>query len=462
MICGVLCTSSKIIYGFNKKGMHMKKFMPFDFGLPSIIVPTKYPLLSYDMYAIIKCTDLTIGPNVIGLVEQYVGKIGDLHVERQFIKYSRNINTKKYNKDLWKDYTKDNYSCRVVLNNYIISIDPDNCKDIDDAIHIDVFDTYYEIGIHIADVSAFIKQDSILDTMIQNRASSIYLHDEIIHMLPLELVSMYSLTSGEPKKALSLIIKMDKENNILSYNFTRTIINIAHNLSYDEATNLDLDIIKRMAIISNTSDPHKMVEYFMVLANKIVAEHLISKNVNCILRTQDIGPATYTYSNSGAHLAHSSLNLKYYTHYTSPIRRYVDIVTHRLLEGCTDIDLDKLNKKVRQINKAQNDSIRLNIIDNIHNNYNNILVSDAKILYFEDNTIFLEIIGLNIRAIFKMFPNKIKKTLKYESSHNILKIQDIILEANSIIKIKIITCMLTPFVSKKLKFQIISPELLYL
>lgn len=468
-IMGVLCTSSKIIYGFNKKSMPLKKFISFENPQENIIVATKHPLLAYDIYASVIPNQKYMGSNMIATIDQYFGKIGDFAVEEQFLIHSREVNYKKYDKYFHQNYLCDNFKdIRINLNENIISIDPESILDIDDAIHVKKINSNYEIGIHIADVSAFIKENSPLDNIIKQKASSVYFTNKTIHMLPSDLVSFISLTEKNPKAAFSLIINMDENNNIIDYKFIRTTIIVNNNYSYDQAQNLldhNDETLTLMSKISNSTDTHKIVEYFMILANKITAEHLIKNKLPCILRVHnDI--ANYQYYNNDNDVSsqrHNSLNIEHYSHFTSPLRRYIDIIIHRYLwnEEQKQIDLQLINKKLAQIKKAQNESNKLEIIKKICTNHNSILITNAKILSFDNNTICVYIIELNLRVYFKLFPNKLIKTINYTSSKTKFILNNITLLENDIIKIKVIACNLTPFISKKLRFQIIDPLFFY-
>lgn len=467
-ILGVLCTSSKIIYGFNKRSMPLKKFISFDNPQENIIVATKYPLLAYDIYASVLPNNNFMGNNMIATIDQYFGKIGDFNVEEQFLIHSRQVNYKKYDKFFHQSYLHDNYqNVRTIIDENIISIDPDSILDIDDAIHVKTNNDTYEIGIHIADVSAFIKEGSALDIIIKQKASSVYLPNNTIHMLPSDLVSHISLVEKIPKAAFSLIINMDKDNNIINYKFIRTTIIVNNNYSYDQAQNL-LDhndqTLSLMSKISNSTDTHKIVEYFMILANQITAKHLIKNNYPCILRVHN-EIANYQYYDTNIFdQKHNALNIEYYSHFTSPLRRYIDIMIHRYLcndEEYDEIDLQLINNKLIQIKKVQNESNKLEIIKKICINHDSVLITDAKIISFDNNSICVHIIELNLRVYFKLIPNKLIKTVNYISSKTKFTINNITLLENDIIKIKVIACNLTPFISKKLRFQIINPLFIY-
>lgn len=330
------------------------------------------------------------------------------------------------------------------------TIDPVDAKDFDDAISIKkVRPGTWEIGVHIADVSHYLQEGSTLDKEAVQRATSVYLVDRCIPMLP-EVLSNFvcSLRPDEEKLCFSAVFEMDEEANISSHWFGRTIINSNRRFTYEEAQTiietktgdfaeeiLTLDTLakkmraersrkgsiffdkaevkfnldqegKPLGVFFKTQkDAHKLIEDFMLLANRTVAEYLATGKVRlqngaeetkekpgkenaknlCVFRIHDIPSdeklsdlstfvsrfgydfqignknkvaaslnkllvdvknkkeqgmiellavrsmpkAIYTTKNAG----HYGLGFKYYTHFTSPIRRYPDVLVHRLLEA---------------------------------------------------------------------------------------------------------------------------------
>ncbi|MCU0360639.1 MAG: ribonuclease R [Bacteroidia bacterium] len=330
------------------------------------------------------------------------------------------------------------------------TIDPVDAKDFDDAISIKKLNKgLWEIGVHIADVSHYLPENSTLDKEAVQRATSVYLVDRCIPMLP-EVLSNFvcSLRPDEEKLCFSAVFEMDEEANISSHWFGRTIINSNRRFTYEEAQEiietktgdyseeiLTLDTLakkmraersrkgsiffdkaevkfnldeagKPLGVFFKTQkDAHKLIEDFMLLANRTVAEYLATGKVRlqnedeehnkkatkenskhlCVFRIHDIPSdeklsdlstfvsrfgydfqignknkvaaslnkllvdvknkkeqgmiellavrsmpkAIYTTKNAG----HYGLGFKYYTHFTSPIRRYPDVLVHRLLDA---------------------------------------------------------------------------------------------------------------------------------
>ena len=359
------------------------------------------------------------------------------------------------------------------------TIDPDNAKDFDDAISFkQIKKNVFEIGIHIADVSHFLKENTQLDLEAQKRATSVYLVDRVVPMLP-ETISnnLCSLNPKENKYAFSVLFVFDNRKLIKEW-FGKTIINSNERFSYNEAQyiienksniipkeislnkkekNISFEIIKAIIKINEIAETlrekrhqhgsisfnktevgfvldknknpiktkikkqlqaNKLIEEYMLLANKKVAELFTkekkgifrihdypddekiitleritkklgyktqlrdSKNLNTQLnlllkQTQgspeknlidtlvirSMSKAKYSTKNIG----HFGLNFEKYTHFTSPIRRYPDVIVHRELEEIlnkkkTKKDLEKKclhsSKREEIATKAERASIK--------------------------------------------------------------------------------------------------------
>lgn len=313
------------------------------------------------------------------------------------------------------------------------TIDPADAKDFDDAISIRRLDGgQYEVGVHIADVTWYVKQGGRIDEEAYNRGTSVYLVDRTIPMLPEKLSNrLCSLRPGEDKLCFSAVFEMDETAKVHRQWFGRTIINSDHRLDYDQAQqiietgegplNEELRLLNDMAkalrkkrfakgaidfnrpemkvIVDEKGRPldvvqvvekdsNRLIEEFMLLANRSVAEYVTlrckAKNPTFVYRVHDnpnpikleelrgfaanfgrrlgdtanpkktakslntligevknapeedavkmmalrsMARACYTTDNIG----HYGLAFDYYTHFTSPIRRYPDMMVHRLL-----------------------------------------------------------------------------------------------------------------------------------
>ena len=324
---------------------------------------------------------------------------------------------------------------RKDLRNLVtFTIDPDSAKDFDDALSVNIVnENRIEVGVHIADVSHYVKEESIIDKEALERGTSIYLVDRVIPMLPERLSNgICSLVPNEDRLAFSVIFTLNKNGDITKEWHGKTIIHSDKRFTYEEAQSiiegssdkyenevkilnslakkirnkrmgngsieingseikfkLDKKTKKPIGVYSKIQkDSNKLIEEFMLLANKSVARLLsdsnrcniyrvhdepsleklyqlkyicedfgynleISKDIksslNTLLKdiegkpeenmietlvTRSMSKAKYTIQNNG----HYGLGFTHYSHFTSPIRRYPDLITHRILG-------DFLNKK---------------------------------------------------------------------------------------------------------------------
>ena len=314
------------------------------------------------------------------------------------------------------------------------TIDPDDAKDFDDALSVRKSgDGLWEIGVHIADVSHYVTEGGIIDKEAFKRATSIYLVDRTIPMLPEKLCNdLCSLRPDEEKLAYSVIFKMNEKAEVKDFEIARTVIKSNRRFCYDEVQQIILDgkgeyyeeieLLNRLAqtmrkkrfqtgaidfqqaqvhfrldekgkplsvYFSESNESHQLIEEFMLLANRTVAEKIGAKKpgntpktfvyrihdepnpeklsmlskfvsklgykmrsasgrttsasaLNGLLKDvhgskeqnvieqislRAMQKARYSTGNIG----HYGLAFRYYTHFTSPIRRYPDLLVHRLL-----------------------------------------------------------------------------------------------------------------------------------
>jgi ribonuclease R len=374
-----------------------------------------------------------------GKIVQILGNSGDNNTEMNSIMAEYGLPT-EFPKDVIKEsesvpevISEKEISRRLDLRNIItIGIDPFDSKDADDTIGLEIIDDGYIVYINIADVSHYVKEGSLMDSEAYLRGTSCYLVDRCISMLPERLSNnICSLKFGSDKLSFSVIITFDGSGKILKTDFKKSIININKDYSYEMAQQIiengsdnDVDnvvlVLDRLAKIMrkervkdsldfNSSevkfildkenkkpiglyfkeqkDSNKLIEEFMLLANKSVAKFLKEKigfsinrshnspnidkltevknmatalgyeldiseknlksNINKLLKeikgtseetmlstliTRSMSKAFYTTQDNHEEYSHWGLSFKYYTHFTSPIRRYPDILAHRLLE----------------------------------------------------------------------------------------------------------------------------------
>ena len=330
------------------------------------------------------------------------------------------------------------------------TIDPDDAKDFDDALSIRLLEQgHCEVGVHIADVTHYVSENSLLDAEAEERGTSVYLVDRTVPMLPERLSNeLCSLRPNEDKLTFSAVFELDSDARVVAEWFGRTVIHSDRRFTYEEAQEiiesvegdyareltllnelalkLRLDRYMRGAINFETvevkfeldekgkplavvpkvrKDAHKLIEEFMLLANRRVAEFVhrqrkgenrntyvyrvhdmpdrdrlasfsvfarkfghafnpaeegISRSLNNLmddiqgkpeqnvlqtLAIRSMAKATYTTDPRG----HFGLAFAHYTHFTSPIRRYPDMLAHRLLQhylkGGATVNADPLEHK---------------------------------------------------------------------------------------------------------------------
>jgi ribonuclease R len=310
---------------------------------------------------------------------------------------------------------------------FIVTIDPDDAKDFDDAVHVDELpDGGWRLGVHIADVSHYVRPGSALDHEARGRGNSVYLVDRVLPMLPEKLSNnLCSLRPREDRLTQTCLIEFTPKLAARKVEFALSVIRSRHRLTYKEAFarleskhdgdeltrelkkmwrlasklrhqrfahgSLDLDFPETKVRLDKQGRPthiekitydisHQLIEEFMLAANEAVARHVAQRQVPCIYRihedpdleklrdfrqyAQSFGykvgdvahrhelqklleavrdkPEEYAinlallrslkqarYSPNPA--GHYGLAKKFYTHFTSPIRRYADLVVHRTL-----------------------------------------------------------------------------------------------------------------------------------
>lgn len=344
----------------------------------------------------------------------------------------------------------------------VFSIDPENCTDVDDALSFEITKTGYRIGVHISDVSFFVKPGTELDKEAMNRAFTTYLPQTNIPMIPRKLSSdLCSLLQGVDRLAVSTLFNFDNEWNLLDYDICRTTINNKHKMTYEEAEahkndtqstfymimnqlynignkirkqhfkeELVLNLPENQFIFDKENNPIKiynkkristmdLIQSWMLITNLYATKKLKSLNSkapwiyrthykieeeNILLLKKELNqlgefwddnlehienikkllnndnskliseiiirkfrPAKYTTKQDG----HFSLDNDEYTHFTSPIRRFSDIIIHRIL-------INSLNNKNTYCVDLEKDcewiSSRERKIDKIVKKYNNINV----------------------------------------------------------------------------------------
>ena len=355
----------------------------------------------------------------------------------------------------------------AVFNRYdrdIISVDPEGCVDIDDAISVFYKEIGLEIYVHIADPTSYIEPFSDLDNELLNRTSSIYL-DNTYHMLPEKLVDLVSLKRGIIKRAYTFVIRFnttdhDEIKNILKNNktnnktnkdyefeFIKTNIIVQENLTYDEfekklkynkyynqVYDIGKIILDGLDIKYDFYNSHNMIEAYMILCNMCASKQSILKRIT--INNNNNNNKSSKYKSSAEYIIqiqddnldnlnnriHEGLNISY-THFTSPIRRYADMLVHRLIYQSNNIDnlnnidnidnnIDNLNNIVNHINntskyykKIYNTYNLYNLMNNLHSELS--IEKEGVIIDLESNC--LRVLIDNKLILLNIFNNKIIK-----------------------------------------------------
>jgi len=396
-IVGILDLESKVRFS-NGKNKSLFLFKPTNKSYSNFYVPynnSKNSNNNTKIYVVIEFKEWNINNKFpIGNCLEVIGKIDMLENIYEHLRYFYDIknNSMKVDNSKKNDDMKLLKSIQDINPDYeVFSIDPLGSKDIDDAFHFKKVDNeIYEIGIHIASPFKFFEHDLL---NILDRVSTVYTPLRKYNMLPNNYADiMISLLENENRYALSLILRVHN-NNIINYELKETIVKNIKNYDYDTFDKIydKNSILKDFFDFSNSffNDPiiydsHKLVEYWMIYTNKFIAKYLIDLNLsNIILRThtsnvfisspsiKDLDKKLFNYlkirNEESAHYkiydssevdqvqTHSKLGNTYYTHYTSPIRRAVDLFIHALILKKTDLfskkQLENIIEKINTFTK---------------------------------------------------------------------------------------------------------------
>ena len=266
-------------------------FKPTDRSYPNYYIPYIKNKIYSKIYCIIQFKEWKESDRLpIGTLIEIIGDVGNRESEYEHLRfyYGLRNNTWRCKKNV--DFEED---LKLKTPDYeVFSIDPIGSKDIDDAFHFNI----REIGIHIASPSKYFKDDiaTVLD-----RVSTIYLPDKKYNMLPNNYAdNIISLIENQNRYAISLILTFDEEYNIVSSIIKESIVKNIKNFDYDEYDRCDNGCflkISEKVFKMPINDSHKLVELWMILANKEVAKYLIKKNIsNLILRKHDFNEKNIT------------------------------------------------------------------------------------------------------------------------------------------------------------------------
>lgn len=483
-ITGILHLNGNTKYGFTNKNVPYYKFSPISNKYPPFIVPCKDKRKTAS-YCVIKFNKWeTKNKNPIGMLEYFIGNVGIMENEINMLLYKTNIYPKK-NKIKYLPITNLNPSDLIDYNTF--SIDPKDCKDIDDALHYNSNDNGNTvIGIHIANVAKYIES---YDT---NYYSSIYLKNKQLNMLnDTHSFDKCSLGNGEKKYALSLILNFNGfvlEN----YEFKQTIIkNTA--LSYNDVEEIigkteSGNIYKLWEFtccLKNNRElkATEMVEFYMLLYNKLVAETLYKNNVNTILRTHKVNtnmletsdPELKSFLNkinqnsakyeiNPKDTNHEDLSLTYYTHATSPIRRYVDIINQKNIInvlGKSDLlietkeKIDSINLFQKNLRKFYNYYKKLQLIFEIDDSR----LYSAFVININNLYVNVYIHELDITHSFQIISKKLLNVNKVETNDKFITVNGVKIDLFQKILIKLTTLKYEENFNRKINIELINPAI---
>ncbi len=317
----------------------------------------------------------------------------------------------------------------------MVTIDGEDSKDLDDAVSLEIEDDLFVLGVHIADVSNYVQENSAIDREALKRGTSVYLADRVIPMLPHALSNgICSLNEGEDRLALSCIMKFDEKGSMKDYKITESVIKTRHRMTYTQVKKIiedndpemqeqfsdvtpmllkmqelslilrerrvkrgaiDFDFPETKILLDKDGEPieikpyerneaTRLIESFMLAANETVAEHYYWQGVPFLYRIHGepeeekikklqtfIRNFGYNIKGTGSEIhpkefqkllakiegtdeeallsrlilrsmqqakyspeceGHFGLACDYYTHFTSPIRRYPDLQIHRIIK----------------------------------------------------------------------------------------------------------------------------------
>lgn len=436
ILVGYFSTSQSTTYGkIGNKKLYI--VTPFKKNLPKFLVTYKEnPKVKGKILIRFKYLDWNRNlPR--GVIEGDI--IGNMNNELLFktLKYHYNINFKKTKLKIERNMYENKIKRKKLNKLKIISVDPSSdCQDIDDAISYSKKDNSVYIGIHIAQPIYWLNKED-LDKLVTKRFSSLYYQNKQENLFGDELTQLASLKKNEWKPAYSIIFRINNYRIDKTYSFP-SLVNLHDNLSYDSKDEYLKKIYNKTKGFNDFQgkDYHDLISYWMIKANNFIGIKIKDMNlpfrVNKILPNWDnklenekINEIFSTRNNESANYSlsefhHGSLDLEYYTHFTSPIRRIIDTIIHFKITYNVDIkyNLDKLNKLDKNVKKFHN-NVKLNEkLDSLEK-----LTNTVGYIYNLVKPNLLEIYTEELGFVFvEIFKRKFEFKYKYIIEKNKIKI----------------------------------------
>lgn len=465
----VIKRSLEYVVGKISETYFQKEFIPIDNKLNIFFEITDYGLSVENDIVKVKIDEFVNDSLVKCHVVEIIGNAYDVGIDVKSIAAKYDFH-QEFSKEVincleevvndYNNFGEDEINKREFIDKKIITIDGKDAKDLDDAISIEILDNgNYLLGVYIADVSYFVKENSALDEEALNRGTSVYLVDRVIPMLPHKLSNdLCSLNPNTNKLVMCCIMEINHDGVVVDYEIKKGVINTKYRMTYDDVNlilngdkdlqekyydivdelfkmnklskilnqmryargSLNFDIPEPKIIVNEIGQPisielrerfdgEKLIEEFMLIANETVASCINQLDLPFIYRVHDVpsidkltrfnkiikntkysfklkknqkitpkvlqnlladvgeedyaintmllrlmAKAKYDVYNIG----HYGLASNCYTHFTSPIRRYPDLLVHRLLkkyliDGEVDIESQKYNHNIISLAAVQ-------------------------------------------------------------------------------------------------------------
>ena len=369
-LIGTIHIQSKYLFGHTGRNVPIYLFFPYDASYP----PFRVGCSARDgrnKIGLVKFESWEKGETYPrGVLQQILGSAGDPEAEELALKYNYAPEWKKIHKSEKQEIHRTTIE-RVPLTSFTFNIDPPGCKDIDDCISIDYGENNeLSLWITIADLREIVEPGSDLDTYAKNQGSTLYSPDgeAIAPMLPRWISEdLASLIPGNQRDGLSLRLDWNGKE-ITDASFFPTIITNNQSYTY-ESVYENKEICKTLTEIASylegapCTDSHKWIEHLMIYYNQYVADRFINLGAGFLRKLDTVSTkrleqkaAEYCFPYEGA--KHAGIKNTYYTHATSPIRRYADILAQRYLTCYDRVNqtiLQNLNERMRKAASFQRD-----------------------------------------------------------------------------------------------------------